>query len=212
MTNLTDLDVTTLTVSGSSANVAALTGVTAGTVTASKALVVDANKDLSVLRNLGIAGTLTCSGGNGVNIVAVPDNLAAAWSLKEGSTNYIVIVTTDSNERVSFGVDLAYGEGVDVNVGTTTGTKLPALSTQKLGLFGVTPVTQPAALTAQLTSITHTEPGTPDYAIQNLTSSSPFGFVTADEGNSVLKVILNLQTRMAELENRLETLGAIAAN
>ncbi len=69
-----------------------------------------------------------------------------------------------------------------------------------------------AALTAQLTTITHTEPGTPDYAIQGVTSTSPFGFVTADEGNSVLKVIANLQTRLAEVEARLEALDLIASN
>lgn len=54
--------------------------------------------------------------------------------------------------------------------------------------------------TAALTTITHTAPGTPDYAIQNLTQTTPFGFVTADEGNSVLKVIANLQARVTELE------------
>ena len=72
--------------------------------------------------------------------------------------------------------------------------------------------TQGAALTTQLTSITHTAPGTPDYAIQNLTSTTPFGFVTADEGNTVLSVILNLQARLAEVEARLEALGLVAAN
>lgn len=72
--------------------------------------------------------------------------------------------------------------------------------------------TQGAALTAQLTTITHTAPGTPDYAIQNLTTSTPYGFVTADEGNTVLSVIANLQARMAEVEARLESLGLVAAN
>jgi hypothetical protein len=66
------------------------------------------------------------------------------------------------------------------------------------------------ALTAQLTTITHTEPGTPDYAIQDLTNTSPFGFATQDEGNSVLKVIANLQTRVTELETRLKNHGLLA--
>lgn len=72
--------------------------------------------------------------------------------------------------------------------------------------------TQPAALTAQLTSITHTAPGTPDYAVQDLVQNTGFGFATADEGNTVLGVILNLQTRLAEVEARLEAIGAVAAN
>jgi hypothetical protein len=85
-------------------------------------------------------------------------------------------------------------------------------SSDLVGFWGATPVDQPAALTAQLTTITHTAPGTPDYAIQNLTTSSPYGFVSADEGNSVLKVIANLQTRLAEVEARLEEAGIVAAN
>ena len=67
-----------------------------------------------------------------------------------------------------------------------------------------------AALTTQLTTITSTAPGTPDYAIQDLTSTTPFGFVTEDEGNSVLAVIANLQARVAELESRLQALSLIA--
>lgn len=72
--------------------------------------------------------------------------------------------------------------------------------------------TQGAALTAQLTTITHTAPGTPDYAIQDLTNSGGFGFATKDEGNSVLKVVANLQARLQEVENRLEALGLVIAN
>ena len=72
--------------------------------------------------------------------------------------------------------------------------------------------TQGAALSAQLTSITHTAPGTPDYAIQNLVQNTGFGFATADEGNTVLSVILNLQTRLAEVEARLEGVGLVIAN
>jgi hypothetical protein len=67
-----------------------------------------------------------------------------------------------------------------------------------------------AALTTQLTSITSTAPGTPDYAIQDLINTSAYGFVTKDEGNTVLSVIANLQTRVAQLESRLQALGLIA--
>lgn len=66
-----------------------------------------------------------------------------------------------------------------------------------------------AALTAQLTTITSTAPVTPDYAIQDLTTTTPYGFVTKDEGNSVLSVIANLQTRVSQLESRLQALGLI---
>lgn len=72
--------------------------------------------------------------------------------------------------------------------------------------------TQGAALTAQSTSITHTAPGTPDYAIQDLINTNAYGFASKDEGNTVLAVILNLQTRLAEVEARLEAVGIVVAN
>jgi hypothetical protein len=78
------------------------------------------------------------------------------------------------------------------------------------GFYGATPTTKPAANTAALTTITSTAPGTPDFAIQDLTQTTPFGFVTKDEGNSVLAVIANLQARVGQLETKLQTLGLLA--
>lgn len=73
--------------------------------------------------------------------------------------------------------------------------------------------TQGAALTAQLTTITPADAvGTPDYAIAAITSTTPFGFSNAAEAITVLYVIQNLQTRLAEVEARLEALGLVAAN
>ena len=79
-----------------------------------------------------------------------------------------------------------------------------------IGFFGTAPTTQQTALTSQDTSLTHTAPGTPDFAIQDLTQTTPFGFVTKDEGNTVLQVILNLQVRVQELEDKLKAYGLLA--
>jgi len=79
----------------------------------------------------------------------------------------------------------------------------------KLGFFNVTPVVRPTALTTQLTTITHTEPGTPDYAFQDMTAVTPWGFASQDEGNTLLKVVKNLQTRMSEAETKLQALGLL---
>jgi hypothetical protein len=68
---------------------------------------------------------------------------------------------------------------------------------------------QQAEITDELTTITHTAPGTPDYAIQDLTDSGGFGFATKDEGNTVLSVIANLQARVNELETVLVNLGVL---
>jgi hypothetical protein len=85
-------------------------------------------------------------------------------------------------------------------IGTSGGT---------VGFYGTTPVAKGAALTTQLTTISSTAPVTPDYAIQDLVNSSAFGFVTKDEGNTVLSVIKNLQDRVGQLEARLQAYGLL---
>lgn len=73
--------------------------------------------------------------------------------------------------------------------------------------------TQGAALTTQLTTIAPADAeGTPDYAIAAITSTTPFGFASAQEAITVLYVIKNLQTRLAEVEARLEAAGLVVAN
>lgn len=76
-------------------------------------------------------------------------------------------------------------------------------------LDGARFVPEVTANTTALTNITFTAPGSPDYAIQDLVNTSAFGFVTKDEGNTVLSVIKNLQTRVAELETKLQTYGIL---
>lgn len=78
-----------------------------------------------------------------------------------------------------------------------------------VGFYGTTPVVKGAALTTQLTTISSTAPVTPDYAIQDLTQTTPFGFVTKDEGNTVLSVVKNLQDRVSQLETRLQAYGLL---
>lgn len=96
---------------------------------------------------------------------------------------------------------------------TEDGILIGQSATDLVGLWGVTPVVQPAALTAQLTTITPADAaGTPDYAIAAVTSSSPFGFSNAAEVITLLYVIKNLQVRQAEIEARLEAAGIVAAN
>ena len=86
-------------------------------------------------------------------------------------------------------------------------------TTDLVGFHGATAVDQGAALTAQLTTITPADAeGTPDYAIQAITQTTPFGFVNAQECITLLYVVKNLQERLAEVEQRLEEKGLIAAN
>lgn len=75
---------------------------------------------------------------------------------------------------------------------------------------GVISASTESALTEQLTTVTCSNPGTPDYAIADPTVTTPYGFTTADEFLSVVKVIANLQTRVGELEDKLQALGVLA--
>ena len=110
---------------------------------------------------------------------------------------------------VSSALGTTWLDGTGIVLGTATGSMIGTDPAQKLGLWGATPVVRPTALTTKLTHITHTAPGTPDYAIQNLVAGG-FGFVTADEGNTLLKVVLNLQVRLNELETKLQAIGALS--
>ena len=82
-------------------------------------------------------------------------------------------------------------------------------ATDKIGFYNTTPVIQALSMTTQLTTITHTAPGTPDYALQDMTNSSPYGFVTQDEANTLLSVVENLQVRVQELEDMLDATSGI---
>ncbi len=117
------------------------------------------------------------------------------------------------DNAVEISGDLTVADAKNIIFNTTIGTQIGTSTSQKLSFYGVTPIVQPTALTAQDTSITHIAPGTPDFAIQDLVDSgvgSTFGFATKDEGNTVLQVILNLQTRLAEAETKLQSLGILA--
>lgn len=100
-----------------------------------------------------------------------------------------------------------------VTYNSPDGAQVGATATDKVGFWGATPVVQPAALTAQLTTITIADAaGTPDYAIQAVTNTNAYGFAAAQEAISFLYVVKNLQTRLAEVEARLEAAGIVAAN
>ena len=154
---------------------------------------------------------------------------APAWLNVFGTTEQLRVGYDQSNyfkatvgstggvtfDAVGSGAKFVFADDVDLSAknfitDTTTGTKIGTATTQKLGFWNKAPVVQPTALTTQLTTITCSAPGTPDYAIADLTQVTPYGFASLDEGQSVLKVIANLQTRVSELETKLQSVGLIA--
>lgn len=150
----------------------------------------DIGGDVTVAGTLGVTGKLTTTANAeiGTSLAVIGDTVLTGKLTMGGSaTGDLIVLGAAANKLIETDA-----------------------SADKLGLFGAIPIVQPAAFTAQLTSITHTAPGTSDYALQDLVQNTGFGFVTKDEGNTVLKVILNLQVRMAEAEAKLVALGAVA--
>jgi hypothetical protein len=141
----------------------------------------------------GLAKITTASGQN----LALQQNGTTRVLVKSTGVDFTNAITAGTSITATLG-DITATDGDVVITDATNGVKVGA--NKVLGARG-------AALTAQLTSLTHTAPGTPDYALQDLTDTGGFGFKTKDEGNSVLAVILNLQTRVAELEARLKVTG-----
>lgn len=94
-----------------------------------------------------------------------------------------------------------------VSLGSTSvriGTVVRYVSSTK-HIVAIKPSGVGALEVAPLTTITIADAaGTPDYALQALTTSSPYGLATAAEAITLLYVIKNLQQRVLDLEARLK--------
>ena len=129
-----DLILGSTAVTSTAAEINVLDGVTAGTVTASKAVVVDANKDAASFRNITLtgeldaatldvsstsdfAGDVTFSTAQDISII---DNSGLALRLMEsGSTEYLRIVTTDGSESVTIKKKLETDGDLQIDGGVT---------------------------------------------------------------------------------------------
>ena len=89
-----------------------LDGVTAGTVTASKALVVDANKDISSLRNITATGTIT-----GTVSTAAQTNITSLGTLTALTVDDITI----NGSTISDGGDLTLDVAGDIHLDSDNG-------------------------------------------------------------------------------------------
>lgn len=69
--------------------------------------------------------------------------------------------------------------------------------------------TRSSAATAAIATITHTAPGTDDFAWADVTTTTPFGLANQDEARSVLKAIRINQLRLGEIETALKLAGII---
>lgn len=109
-----------------------------------------------------------------------------------GQTDVGQIIYGDDNYTINNSIG-STSVPIGLCVGYVAATKL---------IVSIEPVGDGTLQVTPLTTITHTAPSTPDYAIQALTTSTPYGFATSDEGNTVLKVVAELQRRVLDLEKR----------
>lgn len=143
-----------------------------------------------------------------------------------GSLGYIKGFSIMGNYVKDYSVDFVNQNGGTISAGIIAGNYLEAVpvvsATFRPGILILNnesnggplaptwdpPATTPA-LTAAIGSLASAAPGTPDYTIQTLTQTTPYGFVTSDEAQSTLSVITNIQTRINELETALKAVGLL---
>jgi len=107
-------------------------------------------------------------------------------NISGATTNYALYTSTGA---VRFGDHVTLADK-DLIFGTTTGTKIGTATTQKLGLWGVTPVVQPASANQAAVSATAA------------TQTTPWGFASQAQADGIV-------TLLNEIRSALVTIGAI---
>jgi hypothetical protein len=165
---------------------------------------------LVFLTATGYATDVTATGVNGFLGVAVGEA-----NNSSGSAGDITVEVWPSGEFVLEGTGFAqsdvgstayaednYTIGVSISTASVPiGMVTEFISSTKLRV-DIDPVNTGALPVAALTTITHTNPSSADYAFANTINSSAWGFSTQDEANTLLSVVKNLQVRVLELESR----------
>lgn len=123
------------------------------------------------------------------------------------TANLLEVQSSAGAALVSIGAagDLTFADGIDLALGTTTGTKFGTAATQKLAFFNATPVVQPSGATQALITVTNV-----NGAIAALTVSAAYdqAEVTAlrdatealaDDVRAIGDLVLALRTALVNL-------------
>lgn len=99
-----------------------------------------------------------------------------------------------------------------ISKGDSAATILGQATTSKIAFYGITPVDQPDALTAKVSTVTYTTATAPTsiMVISATATVSSAGFITTAEFGGVCNAVKNAQIRMKEVEARLVELGIVA--
>jgi hypothetical protein len=107
------------------------------------------------------------------------------------------------NKRITLTELFKIPDAVDIETGTTTGTKIGTATTQKIGFYNATPVVQPAAVADIAVTFTANAPAAADGALTVADGSVP----TVTE---LLEYCVELEAKLEDLLGKLRTVGIIA--
>lgn len=122
------------------------------------------------------------------------------------------VIYSDGTNIVPIGgsiiVDTTISEGINLITGATTGTKIGTAVTQKLGLWGVTPVVQPASANQAVVTL-----GNTDAEIGGLTISAAYDQTEVqalrDKCEELADDVRNLSVLLHQIRSDLVTIGSI---
>ncbi len=125
-----------------------------------------------------------------------------------GVPTYRALTISDDGSPVLGGNLTTSGHDIFTGTGAAPGSTIGTTSLNKLAFWGAVPVIQPTALTAQIGSLSASVPGVSNYTIADLVNPG-FGFVDPEQAQSFVQCVINLQTRVSELEEKLSTIGIL---
>jgi hypothetical protein len=151
-------------------------------------------------------------GGRSEELQVVMDLVESDIAAKAASTQVALdiaaaIATAEqlAVDVVSTTADSTLGDGVDIAVGTSTGTNIGTAANQKIGLYGVTPVVQPTHVADIVLSATTGElPAAADAQV--------FADTAMPTVVELLGAVVSLNAKITAINARMAALGSTAAS
>lgn len=160
-----------------------------------------ANSQELFLKTLGMNGHITVEAATSGNITVNARNGSIFMEANAAGKRIVL----DADQYVELITPL-FLNAVNILLDTVTGTQIGTGATQKLAFFGATPKVRGTALTAKVNNLTQAGFTVEDTTISALTTGGgTYGFANKNEGETVVRALINTMARVAELEARLNS-------